>query len=593
MRLLSFLAGLALAVGVAHAIPVSFFNSTTLNYLGASPTQAFDYDGTNDYAARGANLTGAADGKQGTISIWFRVDGGAGTRRTLFSTYAGGAFLQAELTATNTFTFVGNDGTANRISIGTSGTFAVGSTWHNVSISYDLAATTAHLYADGASDLVTTTLTNNTLDYTTGNAAIGALPSDGSLKWNGALSEVFVHVGAANAYIDLSVEGNRQKFVGANGKPVYLGADGARPLGVQPLIYAPSGNPSTNVGGGGNLTVTGTLDAASTSPFSVDNFTAFNVEPGHLSDNGYSDDLGLYYETSAFSRLVVTTAATAVKVGFYVDADVYALGATYSRVGVWDGSTFQSIQPTAAGWNTGALTLAAGTKTVQVVNGIRVGFAPPDPPEGSHLINAVFYDTATLVGPTTPANRILVYGDSIATGSVADPITTNAWSMKLRQLYAPTGSVMQESWNGRGLFHDGVDAAARQAFVDHIAGYAPSIIWLAVGANDYYRDGGLWSAASFETAYADLLDKLHTALPNAAIYAQTPIVMTSEAANANFANTLGNYRTAISNACSGRAWATLVDGTTFVLTTDLADGIHPNNAGHTKVYDAVKAELGL
>lgn len=41
----------------------------------AYTTTANDYDGSVDFATRGADLTGAADGKAGTISFWARIDG--------------------------------------------------------------------------------------------------------------------------------------------------------------------------------------------------------------------------------------------------------------------------------------------------------------------------------------------------------------------------------------------------------------------------------------------------------------------------------------------------------------------------------------
>lgn len=558
-------------------------------YSGINP-YAYDYDGTNDYATRGANLTGAADGKQGTFSFWFRVDGGAGTRRTIFSTWMGTAFVQFELNTSNKFVVFGDTGGATQLSLITAGTFAAdGATWHHAMVSYDLATPGArHVYIDGVSDLVQLVFNNATLDYTTGNAAVGALPTDGSLKWNGALSEIYGHMGVS-AYIDLSVEANRRKFITAQGKPAFLGTNGEIPLGVQPLLYAPTGNPVTNAGSGGNFTLTGALDAASTTPFSG-TITAVEVVPSFMADNGYSEDLGEYYDSSAFSRLAVSTAATSVRVGFYVDSAVYAaVGPANCEVGVWDGSTTQRIQPTGAGWNVGTLTLAPGTKTVNLVNGISVRFNPGEDTQGARLVNAAFYDAASLITPTQPATRILAYGDSIVTGASSDPITTNAWTMRLRRLYS--GSVMQESWHGRALHDDGADAAARTVITDRIASYEPTIVWVAVGHNDYGLDR--WTAANFQTGYADFLDKLHAALPSAAIYAQSPTVRVDESAN-GLGDTLGAYRTAISNACSGRPWVTFVDGSTFITTSDLiGDGIHPTSAGHGKIYLAVADELGM
>lgn len=118
-----------------------------------------------------------------------------------------------------------------------------------------------------------------------------------------------------------------------------------------------------------------------------------------------------------------------------------------------------------------------------------------------------------------------------------------------------------------------------QTLVAFIVAANPKYIWLAIGTNDYGLNAQ--SAAAFGAKYAQLLDALHSALPNIPIYAQTPLVRSNESAN-NFGNTTGDYRTAIGTAVSGRGWATLVDGTTILTTNDLADGVHPHLAGHLK-----------
>jgi lysophospholipase L1-like esterase len=136
-----------------------------------------------------------------------------------------------------------------------------------------------------------------------------------------------------------------------------------------------------------------------------------------------------------------------------------------------------------------------------------------------------------------------------------------------------------------------VDASARSAFVSVVSAYSPSILWIAIGTNDYGLNK--WSAASFGTAYAALLDALNSALPDLFIYCQTPIVRANEAANGS-GSKLGDYRTQIATAVSTRtAYAKLIDGTAILTTDDLADGVHPTTAGHATYAAAVIAELGL
>ncbi len=49
------------------------------------PPAIGDFDGAADSLRRGSDLTGSADGKQGTVSFWYRVDGGDGTLRRLIA----------------------------------------------------------------------------------------------------------------------------------------------------------------------------------------------------------------------------------------------------------------------------------------------------------------------------------------------------------------------------------------------------------------------------------------------------------------------------------------------------------------------------
>ena len=114
-------------------------------------------------------------------------------------------------------------------------------------------------------------------------------------------------------------------------------------------------------------------------------------------------------------------------------------------------------------------------------------------------------------------------------------------------------------------------------------------VWLAIGTNDYGLE--TQSAADFGTAYSDLLDKLHADLPAVTIYCQTPIVRTSEVAN-SFEDTLGAYRTATGTAVGARDYCVLVDGSAFVTTALLDDGVHLTTAGHANVAVDVAAVLG-
>lgn len=226
---------------------------------------AWDFDGTNDYSNRGANLTGISDGKEGTLSVWVRVDGGNGTRRTIFGTYNGASFgtFQVELQANNTFLVYAETPPVLSVALNISSTtaYTAGTIWRHLLASWKLdTAGARHLYINDVSDLTVTTFNNATIDYTSGATAIGALPLDGTLKFNGCIAEMWF----SPTYIDLSIEANRRKFINADRKPVDLGDSGQNPTGNIPILFTK--NFATNLGTGGNFTITGSLDAASTSP---------------------------------------------------------------------------------------------------------------------------------------------------------------------------------------------------------------------------------------------------------------------------------------------------------------------------------------
>lgn len=229
-----------------------------------------DFDGTNDYMTRGAGLTGAADSKTGILSLWIRLDGGDGaTMAILRSTVAANQFLFLH-NSSNIFSLGGDNSAGTEILLLQSNTaYTAGATWLHFLASWDLANAAGHLYINGTSDLAAgSTLTDDTLDYTLADWGIGA-QVDGNLKLNGCLAEFYF---APGQYLDFSNAYNRRKFISATGKPVSLGATGSLPTGTAPLVYqrvadaAAVATFATNLGSGGDFSITGTLATGSTSP---------------------------------------------------------------------------------------------------------------------------------------------------------------------------------------------------------------------------------------------------------------------------------------------------------------------------------------
>jgi hypothetical protein len=266
----------------------------TASYLA----NAVHFDGTNDYLTRGADLTGNADGKTGTVSVWLNVG------------LADGVIGVIACAGTTRFVVL-RDGTANKLIVrgrnttpttilemlsATSVTGASG--WVHLLASWDLAAGVAQLYLTDVEDRAASPIiTNDNIDYTHTEWLIGSW-NDFSRKWLGDVADLWFDLG----YIDLSVETNRRKFIDASGKPVRLGADGSAPTGTAPIVYQSGATVDwhTNKGTGGGFTENGALTDATTSP---------------------SDEAGVTLAADVGSYSVTGT-ATSLEVGYKVAADV-------------------------------------------------------------------------------------------------------------------------------------------------------------------------------------------------------------------------------------------------------------------------------
>lgn len=217
--------------------------------------EATIWDGTNDFWTRGAVLTGIADAKSFTVQFWFDTSN-SGTSMTIMRSDVGRFEVRRE--STDRIRFIAKNA-ANTIicDVNSDSTYTTG--LHHVVCSVDLATAAAFLYIDGADDLQAgATLTDDTIDFTDGtNFGVGANDS-GATKFNGELAAIFFQDGT---HQDV---GTNIGLWYAGGGQVALGADGSTPLGVQPILFinsvAATLNASgTNLGSGGNGTVTGAL----------------------------------------------------------------------------------------------------------------------------------------------------------------------------------------------------------------------------------------------------------------------------------------------------------------------------------------------
>lgn len=350
------------------------------------------------------------------------------------------------------------------------------------------------------------------------------------------------------------------------------------------------GSASTSVSGG-SAPVTFTKQGSPTQATASEKRYVFGDSYYHDSFRSVAAGSGdtARKQRDPFARLRFTTSATRVVLDLVSDT-----GAT-AGAGVFSGGTFvaQYAPPVVDGdrWSV-EVTLPAGSgKTIDLHEGAQ-HYSGGSLGTAIQAVREIDEVTITPTAAANPASRLVVYGDSISVGFNAATQTALGWSMLVRGDYP--GGVHVIGWGGRQLHNDATDAAARTSFASTLVQAARSsgtkTLWLCIGTNDY--GFATWTAASFGTAYADLLDKIHALDPAIAVYCQSPIVRSTETAN-GVGSTLGDYRTAISDAATARpSFCTYVNGATILALGDLADGTHPSTAGHATYKAAVKTTLG-
>ena len=324
--------------------------------------------------------------------------------------------------------------------------------------------------------------------------------------------------------------------------------------------------------------------------------TEFVLQPYHFWDSRASAYAGAealgYFYALPYSRVIFTTAATSMDVEVYGNEPDVPGSARQINVRVNGADFALPVPAAAAGVTTHTVSLPVGQKTVEVWTPFQALFSGVV--KGTWLRKVTFNQAAQVKTPSNKTPHLVVYGDSISAGAGATETPRGAWPMLLRDAYP--GSVAVEAWGGRSLFQDAVDGTARALFVQRVVTQQPDAFFSLIGTNDYGgTSAGEQSAADFGADYGALLDDLHTARPSMAVYVMSPIPRTTETAN-SFGNTLSQYRTQAQTVCAARSWCTFIDGsavTGFNTGTDLYDVVHPNDSGHTKVANYVKAFFGL
>ena len=177
--------------------------------------KAVTFDGTNDFMRRGADLTGCADVKVGLVSFWYKsAKDGVTNQAFLFNT-SGNFYVQKD-TGDNKI-WVRGYNAGEKLSINSTAVL-IASGWTHFMASWNLAATTTHLYINGVDAKTQTTALDSTIDYTQVDWAISENLAGISLIQGDVAELIF-----ALEFLDLSVAGNREKLY--NGRPVDPGDD--------------------------------------------------------------------------------------------------------------------------------------------------------------------------------------------------------------------------------------------------------------------------------------------------------------------------------------------------------------------------------
>jgi hypothetical protein len=212
----------------------------------------------NTFLSRAALLTGVADSPLGLVSVW--TNGGQ------FGYVGSGNNGLVSLESTGSAKFYFQDIDATSFVEGNNA--GPGAGWQHTLIAWNMNFGIGNrIYQIYRNDAVVAPTVGSesgvafSLPYT--QEAVWELLRAGSA--GGAADAYF----AFGQYLDISVEANRRKFISAELKPVFLGADGSTPTGLAPACFF-SGNAAsfaTNLGPAGAFSVSGTpLTNASTSP---------------------------------------------------------------------------------------------------------------------------------------------------------------------------------------------------------------------------------------------------------------------------------------------------------------------------------------
>lgn len=317
--------------------------------------------------------------------------------------------------------------------------------------------------------------------------------------------------------------------------------------------------------------------------------TSFTFDEPDLWDNAYWFIQTGYHQHSSQARVVFETSATSVDISVWITI----APDSFTAIQVWVNGKLHASPgfSGSAGAYTVTQSLPVGTKYVEIVSGVQAFISGAT--HGTFLIGCNFNDNARMIPPKY-SGTIVCYGDSTSQGGGGGGLTHNvdsSWPTHFRKI--STRSLVIEAKSGLALYDDANTSTLRGQLVSRLIAPNPQVIWILIGTNDY--NSSKWSSANFGTAYAALIDDLHSSLPNIKIYCQTPLLKFSEDVN-SFVEIEEDYRQQIRDiTATRRDWAILIEGPGFLNQAEmLSEGglyIHPNDLGNSRIAEGVEKVL--
>lgn len=323
------------------------------------------------------------------------------------------------------------------------------------------------------------------------------------------------------------------------------------------------------------LTVTGAISRTDTSE------VYYATVAGMYHDNGLALSETYAVRHNAFARIRFTTSSR--RIACHQTSTIQGMfTGSYASIGIFINGTYSALSTSTVADTSQVIdtTLASGSnKTVDLVEGCQA------------YVSSYIYGTfisgirlpldARIIAPSSPQNRVVVIGDSIANGFV----TTNAQSDNPIAVLRSTAdaSVTLLGW-GSASAYTFMNLTDRATWTTRIAnmlnGGNSNTLVFEVQTNDYGL--AFQSAANYATYLGDFIDGIKALVPNLQVKllgAISRIAPDGEGAN-GFGNTLDDYRSAAAGVVSGRSWVKYINNKNAVTSANHnADGIHISTAG--------------